>query len=257
MNLLQRIWLSSLGKKYVMALSGAAMFAFLIGHLLGNLQVFGPPELINKYAHFLKSEPLLLWGARLGLLTCLGLHVASALALSAANKAARPERYAGGNAYGATKTSQYMLVTGAVIFAFVVYHLAHFTVLLPGINGVGDFRSLKTELHGEQVADVYATMILGFQVWWVSLFYLIAQAMLFFHLSHGVAAMFQSVGLRNHVWWPRIQVFARVASIVLFLGFASIPISVLVFRHGADYAKKAKAQVTLTSVVDAGKEVAR
>jgi succinate dehydrogenase / fumarate reductase cytochrome b subunit len=238
MNLLQRIWSSSLGKKYIMALTGAALFAFVIGHLLGNLQVFGPPELINAYAHFLKSKPGLLWGARLGLLAVVGLHVASAVALAQMNKAARPEPYAGKSAYGSTPQSRYMLVSGLVILAFVLYHLAHFTALLPGINGVGDFKSLKTDLHGESVADVYAMMVLGFQVWWVVLFYLVAQGLLFAHLGHGLASMFQSLGFRNHVWWPRIQGFAKVASVAIFIGYAVIPLGIFTRVVGADYAEK-------------------
>ncbi len=100
MNLLQRVWRSSLGKKYLMALTGLALFGFVVGHLVGNLQVFGNPELINSYAHFLKSKLGLLWGARLGLLATVAVHVGAALTLSAANKAARPVAYAGGSAYG-------------------------------------------------------------------------------------------------------------------------------------------------------------
>src|SRR5262245_57974068 len=133
MNLISRIWDSSLGKKYIMALTGAALFAFAVGHLVGNLQVFGPPEMITTYGHFLTSTPSLLWGVRLGLLACVGLHIAAAVTLSAANKAARPETYAGGTRYGSTLASRTMLVSGLVILAFVVYHLAHFTVLLPAI----------------------------------------------------------------------------------------------------------------------------
>ena len=106
MNLITRFWRSSLGKKYVMALTGAALFVFLIGHLVGNLQVFGHPDLINGYAHFLKSKPGLLWGARLGLLGCVGLHIAAAVTLLMANKAARPEGYAGKSAYGSTLASR-------------------------------------------------------------------------------------------------------------------------------------------------------
>ncbi len=233
MNLFSRVWNSTLGKKYIMALTGAALFLFVVGHLIGNLQVFGPPELINTYAHFLKSKPGLLWGARLGLLAMVGLHIAAAVTLSAANKAARPEPYAGKSAYGSTAASRYMLVSGLVIAAFVVYHLAHFTALLPGINGVGDFRKLTTVLHGETVPDVYATMVLGFQVWWVVLFYLVAQALLFMHLGHGVASMFQSLGFRNHVWWPRIQMLAKVASIAIFIGYAAIAVG-LFMRVGID-----------------------
>jgi len=241
MNLVQRILCSSLGRKYLMAGTGALLFLFLIGHLVGNLQVFGPPELINAYAYFLKSKPGLVWGARLGLLGLLVVHVVSAISLSAQNRAARPVPYGGGKApYGSPLNSRTMLQSGLVILAFVIYHLLHFTALMPGVNGVGDFRGLETTLaSGVQVHDVYAMMVLGFGVWWVSLFYLIAQALLFMHLSHGLSSMFQSLGFRNHVWWPRIRNLARVASLALFLGYASIPVSILA-GMGKDYVAKAK-----------------
>jgi len=226
-----------------MALSGGVLFLFVIGHLVGNLQVFGAPELINAYAHFLKSKPALLWGARLGLLCCAGLHIAAAVTLSMESKAARPEGYAGGSAYGATRASRTMLVTGSVILAFLVYHLAHFTALLPEVNGVGDFRRLTAILHGQPVADVYGMMILGFQVWWVVLFYLVAQGLLFMHLGHGVAAMFHSLGLRDPVWWPRIGRVARAASVVIFAGYAAIPLAIYLRIVGADYASAARGQL--------------
>lgn len=254
MNLITRFWRSSLGKKYVMALTGAALFVFLIGHLVGNLQVFGHPDMINGYAHFLKSKPGLLWGARLGLLGCVGLHIAAAVTLLMANKAARPEGYAGKSAYGSTLASRWMPMSGLVVLSFIVYHLLHFTALQPGINGVGDFSKLTTTLNGESVPDVYAMMILGFKVPWVALAYLVAQALLFMHLGHGLSSMFQSLGLRNHVWWPRIRVFAQVASIAIFLGYASIPVAILAGGVGHDHAQKAKAQLT---VAGAGKEVVR
>lgn len=240
MNIVDRIWNSSLGKKYLMALTGAALFVFLVGHLAGNLQVFGPPELINGYAHFLKSKPLLLWGARLGLLACVALHIASAVTLAQLNAAARPQAYATKGAYGASTASQYMLPTGIVIAAFIVYHLAHFTVLLPGVNGVGDFSKLTTTLHGETVPDVYAMMVLGLQVKWVCAFYLVAQALLFMHLSHGLSAMFQSLGFRDHVWWPRIECFAKAASIALLIGYSIIPVAICLKLVGSDYVERKK-----------------
>ena len=197
------------------ALTGAGMFAFLIAHLLGNLQVFGPPELMNGYAHFLKSKPGLLWGARLGLLACVALHVVSAVTLAQLNANARPEAYATKGAYGASTASKYMLPTGVVIAAFIVYHLAHFTALLPGVNGVGDFSKLTATLHGETVPDVYAMMVLGLQVPWVCLFYLIAQGLLFAHLGHGLAAMFQSLGWNNPRFTRvRRQLAVLVAAVV-------------------------------------------
>ena len=242
---------SSLGKKFVMAVTGVLLFLFVIGHLVGNLQVFGPPELINTYAHFLQSKPLMVWGARIGLLVLVGLHITTAVQLFLANKEARPVAYASGGAYGSTWQSRYMLVSGLVIAAFIVYHLAHFTALLPGINGVGDFSKLKTVLHGETVRDVYGMMIVGFQVWWVALFYLVAQALLFIHLGHGLASLFQTFGLRNHVWWPRIQLFARGASIAIFIGYALIPISIYLRVIGADYAENKKAELKSAAMVEA------
>ncbi len=252
MNLFSRIWNSSLGKKYIMALTGAALFAFLIGHLIGNLQVFGPPEAINTYAHFLKSKAGLLWGVRLGMLAILGLHVASAVTLSAQNREARPVGYASPGAYGAPTASRYMLVSGLVIAAFILYHLAHFTALLPGINGIGDFTKLKTNLHGETVPNVYGMMVIGFQVWWVVVFYLIAQGLLFMHLGHGLASMFQSLGLRNHVWWPRVQCFAKFASIAIFAGYAIIPIGIFLnVGRFAEYSAQMKLEMNAPSVPDA------
>ena len=130
MNLLQQIWRSSLGKKYLMALSGAGLFLFVVGHLLGNLQFFLPPEAINRYGHFLKSTPEILWPARIGLLALIGLHIASAITLSAQNKAARPQPYAGTTkTLDATLASRTMLMSGLIVLAFIIYHLLHFTVL--------------------------------------------------------------------------------------------------------------------------------
>jgi len=243
-----------------MAGTGGLLILFVVGHLIGNLQVFGPPDLINAYAHFLKSKPGLLWGARLGLLACVTLHIVTAVQLSAANKAARPVEYASESAYGSSFQSRYMLLSGLVVLAFVVYHLAHFTALMPGINGVGDFRKLTTVLHGETVPDVYGMMILGFQVPWVAIFYLIAQGLLLMHLGHGLAAMFQSLGLRNHVWWPRIQCLAKGASIAIFVGYAIIPLAIMTRVVGRDYSEKiryqlkAESQPAALSIAVVGKE---
>jgi succinate dehydrogenase / fumarate reductase cytochrome b subunit len=229
--------------KFVMAASGALLFLFVVGHLVGNLQVFGPPDLINTYAHFLQSKPGLVWSARLGLLVIVVLHIVSASHLSAMNRRARPVAYATPQGWGSPWYSRYMLMSGIVIFAFIVYHLAHFTALLPGINGAGDFRKLTTVLHGSVVPDVYGIMILGFQVWWVSLFYIVAQGLLFMHLRHGLASMFQSLGFRNHACWPRVEGFARFASIAIFIGYTLIPAAIYMRVVGADYGEAKRSQL--------------
>jgi succinate dehydrogenase / fumarate reductase, cytochrome b subunit len=240
MKIIDRLFNSSLGKKYLMAISGLALFGFVVGHLVGNLQVFGPPELINGYAHFLKSKPALIWGARLGLLAMVAIHIVTAVKLTIENKAARPVQYAKWKENGASKSSQYMIFSGLVILAFIVYHLAHFTALLPGINGTDDFTKMTTVLNKETVPDVYAMMVIGFQVWWVALFYLIAQAMLLMHLNHGLSSMFQSLGLRTYSWWPVIEKTAKVASIAIFIGYLIIPLSIFTRIVGADYAIEAR-----------------
>jgi len=253
---------SSLGKKYLMAVTGILLFLFVVGHLIGNLQIFGPPELINKYGYFLHSKPLFLWGVRLCLLAMVGLHIATAAQLTVMNKEARPVEYAAPPTYGSTWQSRYMLMSGLVILAFVFYHLAHFTVLLPGINGVGDFRKLEATLPGgERGHDVYAMVVLGFQVWWVTLFYLVAQALLLMHLGHGLASMFQSLGFRNHVWWPSIERFAKAISVAIFIGYAVIPIAIYLRLVGVDYAKEKVAELQRTALVEpavaTGKEGAK
>jgi succinate dehydrogenase / fumarate reductase cytochrome b subunit len=242
MNLLLQIWRSSLGKKYIMALSGAGLFLFVIGHLVGNLQFFLEPAAINRYGHFLKSTPEVLWPARLGLLALIGLHIVSALRLTAENRAARPEQYQAKVApKDASLASRTMAMSGAIIASFIVYHLLHFTVQTPQVNFTGtDFDQLYEPNSGG--ADIYAMIVCGFSVWYVALFYLISIGLLCVHLGHGVAAMFQSLGLRNHTWAPRIATGARVAAILIFLGYASIPVSVLLGR-GKEYAKRIQSGV--------------
>jgi succinate dehydrogenase / fumarate reductase cytochrome b subunit len=235
MNLINGLFKSSLGKKLIMALTGGGLFLFVIGHLLGNLQVFLGPEVINAYGHFLQSKPELVWSARLGLLAMVGLHIWSAIKLSAENKAARPQNYTGDPApVVATYASRTMLMSGLIVGAFIVYHLLHFTVKTPAVNFVSnpatrDFGTLVDLRPGAPIhsLDIYRMMITGFQVPLVSIFYLVAMALLCLHLSHGVSAMFQSVGLKNKAWGPRIHWFAKIAAVAIFVGYASIPLSVL------------------------------
>ncbi len=228
MSPIQKLFTSSLGKKYLMALSGALLFGFVIAHLLGNLQVFLGPEAINAYGHFLQSKPGLVWGARLGLLAIVGIHIWTAVKLSAENKAARPVAYANWHPTVATYASRTMFMSGLIIAAFIVYHLLHFTVKAP-VNFTGqDFHEMTYTLDGQAVHDVYGMMITGFQQPLVAVFYLVAMALLCLHLSHGLGAMFQSLGLKNKVYSPVIDKAALVLSAAIFVGYASIPMAVLV-----------------------------
>src|SRR5258705_774024 len=119
-QLLKRIFESSLGKKYIMAVSGCLLFLFVVAHLLGNLQIFLGPEAINRYGHFLQSNPEIIWPARIGLVIMVVLHIWSAIRLSAENKAARPVPYAGSEIVASTYASGPMLINGPIIAAFVI-----------------------------------------------------------------------------------------------------------------------------------------
>jgi len=225
MNIVTRIFDSSLGKKYIMALTGFGLFGFVIGHLIGNLQVFLGPEAINRYGSFLQSMGELLWVARISLLVMVLLHIWAAIKLSAENRAARPIAYENYNPTSASYASRTMLMSGLIIFFFIIYHLLHFTVQIPGINFTNaDFRLLE-DAKGRH--DVFTMMILGFRQPIVSGFYIIAMTLLSLHLSHGVSAMFQSLGWKKKSYASALNGFATAISIFIFVGYISIPIAIL------------------------------
>ena len=225
MNIIANLFNSSLGKKYIMAVTGFALFGFVIAHLLGNLQFFLGPEAINRYGHFLQSNMELIWPARIGLLVMIVLHIWSAIKISAENKAARPIAYETYNPTTASYASRTMLMSGLIIFFFILYHLLHFTVQAPGINFAGqDFHNL---LDAQNRHDVFRMMVLGFSRPLVSSFYIIAIALLSLHLSHGVRSMFQSLGWKKKSYAPALNGFATAISIFIFVGYISIPIAIL------------------------------
>lgn len=225
MNWLRLLFRSSLGKKYIMAVSGCVLFTFVVFHLLGNLQVFLGPGPINRYAAFLQSTPEILWTERISLLIMVGLHIWSAAELTLENRAARPARYAVKRVPAASYASRTMFLSGLIIAAFITYHLLDFTAQVKSINLTGqDFHTLK-DAAGRH--DVYRMIVIGFSNGWVCGFYLLGVGLLCFHLSHGISSMFQSVGFRNKTYTPFVDGCAKVIAILLFLGYASIPVSVL------------------------------
>ncbi len=225
MNVITNIFKSSLGKKYIMAVSGFVLFLFVVAHLAGNLQFFLGPESINRYGHFLQSNVELIWPARIFLLLIIGLHIWSAIKLSIENKAARPVAYANWNPTVASYASRTMLMSGIIVFVFIVYHLLHYTVLVKSINFTGqDFSTLE---DAQQRHDIFRMMVLGFSNPLVSGFYILGIALLCLHLSHGVSAMFQSLGWKSKAYGPCLDRASKVIAWLIFLGYVVIPISVL------------------------------
>ncbi len=230
---ISNLFTSSVGKKFVMAITGLLLFLFVVGHMVGNLQFFLGAEAINRYGYFLQSNVEILWPTRIGLLCVVGLHVWSAIKLSAENKAARPKPYAHQEIVAASYASKTMLMSGLIIMAFIIYHLLHFTVQSQVINLTGKDFSKLVDREGHH--DIFAMIVLGFQKPLVSGFYILAQFLLFLHLGHGLSAMFQSLGLKTPAYACKINFFARAVSWALFLGYCSIPISVLLFGYGSNY----------------------
>jgi succinate dehydrogenase / fumarate reductase cytochrome b subunit len=217
---------ASIGQKFLVAAAGAFLAIFALGHTLGNLQIFLGPDAINRYAWHLHSLPYgLLWLIRAVVLAAILVHVALAAKLHAQNSSVQARRYRRERYLSATTASRSMMLTGAVILAFLIFHILHFTT-----RDIADFSDLATyRLPGvdEPVMNVYAMMYLGFSNVWVSAFYILACGLLALHLSHGVASAFQSAGWRNRLWRKRLERFAAACAAFVFLGLSSIPLSVL------------------------------
>jgi succinate dehydrogenase / fumarate reductase cytochrome b subunit len=225
MNIISNIFTSSLGKKYVMAVTGFVMFLFVIAHLAGNLQIFIGPEAINRYGHFLQSNPEIIWPARIFLLLMLVLHIWAAVKLSAENKAARPVAYAEWQPVSSTYASRTMLMSGIIVFVFIVYHLLHFTAQVQYINLT--HKNFVDFVDPEKRHDIFKMMVVGFSNIWVSVFYIVGMALLCLHLSHGASSMFQSMGWKSPVYGPFLDKTARWVAVLIFLGYVSIPVAIL------------------------------
>jgi succinate dehydrogenase / fumarate reductase cytochrome b subunit len=227
-NLLGNLFGSSLGKKYLMAASGLVLFLFVIGHLLGNLQVFLGREAINRYGDFLQSNVELLWPVRVFLLACVLVHVWTAIRLTAENRAARPAGYVHWEPTVAGYASRTMMMSGLIVAAFIVYHLLHFTAMVQAVNLTGkDFNSRPQFFDARGRHDIYEMMVIGFSQPLVSLFYIVGVGLLCLHLSHGASAMWQSMGWKKRAYAPLIEGLAKWGAALIFLGYISIPIAIL------------------------------
>lgn len=225
---------SSVGMKATTAVTGFLLTGFVIVHLIGNLKVFGGPNAVNSYAKFLKDLGPLLWVFRGALLAVFLLHVVLALTLARRARKARPVRYQHPATIQATRASLTMQWTGLTILAFAVFHLAHFTFgwvqTVPAKSVITN--KLKESNYLDLVDsqgrhDVYTMVVKGFENPYVCAIYLIAMALLFIHLKHGIGSAFQSLGLNT----PRLQPFIRGLSLTLaaLITLGNVGIVVLVW----------------------------
>jgi len=214
MTRLQSLWDSSVGKKAVMAVTGLIGVLFVLGHMAGNLKVFQGAEHINAYGRLLHG-PLneLLWVARVVLLLAVVLHVMAATQLTMRDRAARPIGYARRDPQASTIASRTMRWGGVLLLLFIVVHILHFTT--------GTIRPAGVFTEG----DVYANLVAGFRVPWVTAFYVVSMLALGLHLYHGAWSSFRSLGAAPPSPQPLRRRLALVVAIIVSVGFAAVPLA--------------------------------
>lgn len=223
------LWLnSSIGKKTIVAVTGIALVAFVIGHLLGNFTIFLGPDAINAYGAKLQSLGPILWAIRLALLAILVAHIYFTMKLWQENRSARPQKYLASNPVGTTVFARTMRLSGLNVLAFVIFHLAHFTVRVVDPS----YATMHTTLEGHEVHDVYKMVVTGFNNGPVVFIYIVGLFLLTFHLSHGISSLFQTLGITNRRVRQNYETAGRVLAWALYVGYISIPISIFFFGLG-------------------------
>ena len=208
-----RFWGSSVGLKLIMAATGAGLSAFVLVHMLGNLQIFQGAEALDAYGHLLHAEPAVLWGARVALLTMVGLHIWAFLVLTGKIWKAQP-KVVGHRARhkNSTFASRSMRVTGPLLLAFIVYHILHLTT-----------GTVHPDYHE---GSVYANLVGGLKVPVVAGVYVVSMGLLGFHLWHGTWSLFQTLGADQGRHGSLGRRLATVLTVVIVGGFAAVPIAV-------------------------------
>jgi succinate dehydrogenase / fumarate reductase cytochrome b subunit len=217
---LKALWNSTIGKKYVAAVTGVMLAGFVVAHMLGNLKAIEGPghgnAALDRYAHFLRTvgspvlpHDLALWIERIILITALVLHVTVVTQLYRRNRAAMPKDHRP-KRIRSTIAARTMPLTGLLILVFVVFHVLQFTTLT--IHPTAEHRG-----------TVYANAYGAFQKWWIVLIYVGAVVLLGFHMNHALWSGTQTAGIDNpdrNWFWRR---FATAVTLVTVIGFALVP----------------------------------
>ncbi len=217
MSALLRSLSSTVMVKCFVAVTGAALGLFVVGHMLGNLQIYLGPDPLNAYAAAIKSTGPVLWVARIGLLGALMIHVVGIATLTLRNRAARTRRYERKVPLESSFASRHMLMTGLVLVSFVTYHLLHFTL---GVTDPEHFRLYDS--MGRH--DVYSMVVRGFQNPLVALSYVVAMGFLGLHMGHGIGSAFRSAGLSGPRLRSMFELAGRVVAVAVVIGNVSIPL---------------------------------
>ncbi|MFC6102500.1 succinate dehydrogenase cytochrome b subunit [Olivibacter domesticus] len=217
MNWLIKTLTSSVGKKFTMAFTGLFLISFLIVHASINALIFynDGGEIFTIGAHFMATN-LIIRTIEIVLVVGLLLHIIQALLLWRSNRAARPIRYAViKHPPQSTWYSRSMTLLGTLILLFLVIHTSNFWIP----NRTHQF------LYGEEL-PLYDMMIEKFSDPIEVVIYLLGAFSLFWHLLHGFASAFQSLGLDHNKYKGLIRFTGKAFSVIICLTFAMMPISI-------------------------------
>lgn len=218
---LRRVFSSSVGTKLLIGTTGLLLFLYLVLHLVGNLLVFAGQETFNHYSHALISNPLVV-PAEIALVLLFLIHIFKTVTMWARNRAARPVAYEQKSWAGYTSrksvASTTMIWTGVATLVFVVVHVAQ--IKYGAWYQIGD--PPMRDLYRTEV-EVFSSPI------WVAV-YVVAMVLIGFHLRHGIASAFQSVGANHPVYTKRLVVAGAIIAILIAGGFAVIPLWVYLTR---------------------------
>jgi len=213
---------SSLGKKLVMSVTGAFLVLFILFHMSMNITAIISPEAYNMICAFLGANWYALAGTAVLALGVL-VHFIYAVILTLNNYKARgSQRYAVTvQEPGVAWASKNMLVLGFIILGGLLIHLIHFWSKMQLVEILGGHESM---VGGQMIAatDGAALIAYTFSKWYNVVIYLVWFFALWFHLTHGVWSMFQTVGWANDTWYPRLKCIANIVATIIFLGFAAV-----------------------------------
>jgi succinate dehydrogenase / fumarate reductase cytochrome b subunit len=224
------LYSTAVGKKYVMAVTGISMMGFVLFHMIGNLKMYAGAADLNHYAHFLQTllyplapKGVVLWILRGGLITMLFLHLHAAWSLTRLNRQARPVKYQSARDYQiANFASRTMRWSGIIVLSFIVWHLLDLTF---GVTNAHVGTMVMD--HGEEIKDVYGSVVYTFDRIPVALFYVIANILLGIHLFHGSWSIFQSMGWNNPRFNKWRRAFATGFAAVVVIGNVSFPVAAM------------------------------
>ena len=214
---------SSIGKKFMMAVTGSFLIIFLIIHLIGNITLFFGAETFNGYVKTLDVIKPLIRVIELVLLAAFILHIFNGFRLWLENKRARGLDYkVNGSPENSDVFSRTMFLTGSIVFIFLVLHLGTFF-----------WRFNVHDPEGLANSHEYFQIVTGFfQIWWYAVLYMIAVLLLGFHLNHGFQSAFQTFGWNHKKYFPFIQKLGTLYALIMAIGFASMPIYFFFFYGG-------------------------